>query len=885
MLQIIAFPGRGRQHCDRMKTLFRLTFLTLLAPAAAGWAQDAAAESPWGDFIEPDFPFFGHTLDAREFSKSAGLTPRGLIFRIGDGVWGCFDPDLLRISLVWRESEKDGPITLGSMAPGSYHNAGRKASGGQNDLPKPLGEELISAGIHPGWFVGSIPNELSDSRPAPADKGEVGRGPVDPELMRFTGLHVIGKRLVFEYEVAGTQVFEELSRYQEHWTVREFVVGPSTETLWVYVGKLAEGVECALETKGDFVAIPPSDQRRSLVLPYRSSDAKGDIPADFGLEKLLDPDQRGRLPTLSWEQTITTSAVIADDDAPYVLDEIAFPADNPWKRNVRLAGIDFFKDGRAALCTFDGDVWLVDGLDAGLKSVKWKRFASGLNEPMSLQIVDDEIYVFGRTCVWRLHDTDNDRIADFYENFSNIVGQTAETREFANDMRKIPGGGFYVAKPGQLATTRGHHNGTICKISADGRSFEVIASGFRQPFIGIDSKTGVLTASDQQGNWVPSTPIHLIEKGNHYGFLPPMEDKHPKPITPPMVWVPHFVNQSGASQITNHDKRWGPLAGQLLHFGFNRPELFRIYRDGDQGAIASLMNDFGTGPLKSAVNPADGQLYVSGFKIWGTVAKEICGFYRIRYTGKGQMETPTGVRSSKEGVLLSFDFEVDPVIAAFLPNYKLDRWNYKRASGYGSGHYKLDGSPGQENLAVSSVYLSEDKKSVFLGVPDMKPCETLRLTYRRPQATELPEVATVYLTIHENKSLDLSKLGFGDIKVDLTPPAAAGVVEMVASIEEGVRLYTAVGCLACHSIDGFTATEKPGPTWLGLYGSSRDFEDGGTVKKADEVYLRESILDPQRQTTKGFNLDEGKMPSYLGVLQDYQIDSLILYIKSLAKKK
>ncbi|MFT5467852.1 MAG: cytochrome c2 [Verrucomicrobiales bacterium] len=877
-----------------MKTLFRLFLCVgLLSPTAPALAQDSKqTDSPWADFIQPDFPFFGHTLDARKFSKTANLTPRGLIFQIGEGTWACFDPDLLRMSLIWDQADEESPITLGSMAPGSYHNAGRKAGGGQGELPKPLGKEIAATGLHSGFYVGELPEKLTDPRPAAADPEEVGRGPVDPELMRFEGLHLMNPQaVVFEYEVAGAKVFDSLASPAKGFVFRELAIAPCDENLFIAIGVLENGQASGIsggdlvEKEGtSFVRVAASLKPSQVTIMIGPNN--GGFTGSMGVlaQVCADPSERERLiDAPDWNVELNTKGQLAPDDAPYVRDEIGFPTDNQWKRNVRLAGIDFFEDGSAALCTFDGDVWLVDGLDADLKNVTWRRYASGLNEPMSLQIVDGEIYVFGRTCIWRLHDENDDGIADFYENFSNVVGQTAETREFANSMIKIPGGGFYLAKPGQLATSRGHFNGTISRVSADGRSAEIVASGFRQPFIGLDAKTGVLTASDQQGHWVPTTPIHVIKPGGHYGFLPPMVSEHPKPISKPLVWIPHFVNQSGASQFTNHDKRWGPLAGQLLHVGFNRPELFRVYRDGDQGAVARFMTGFGTGPLKSAVNPKDGQVYIAGFKIWGTVAEEICGFYRIRYTGEGSMETPIDVRTSKEGIFLKFDFEVDPTIVAWLENYKIDIWNYKRESSYGSGHYKTDGTPGQETLRVSSAYISEDKRSVFLGVPGMKPCESMRLTYRLPQATEVPQVRSIFLTIHELKSLDLGKLGFGDIEVDLKLPAAAAGGAMVASVEQGKLLYTTFGCMTCHSIDG-SKTEKPGPTWLDLYGARRDFEDGTSVKNADEVYLRESILDPQRQTTKGFNLDEGKMPSYLGVLQDSQIDSLILYIKTLAKK-
>ena len=56
---------------------------------------------------------------------------------------------------------------------------------------------------------------------------------------------------------------------------------------------------------------------------------------------------------------------------------------------MRLTGFDFLDDGRqAAVCTWDGDVWLVSGLDASVGRTVWKRIASGLFQPLGLKIRD-----------------------------------------------------------------------------------------------------------------------------------------------------------------------------------------------------------------------------------------------------------------------------------------------------------------------------------------------------------------------------------------------------------------------------------------------------------------------------------------------------------------
>ena len=94
---------------------------------------------------------------------------------------------------------------------------------------------------------------------------------------------------------------------------------------------------------------------------------------------------------------------------------------------------------------------------------------------------------------------------------------------------------------------------------------------------------------------------------------------------------------------------------------------------------------------------------------------------------------------------------------------------------------------------------------------------------------------------------------------------------------DAVTLSTALGCTACHSIDG---TVVVGPSWLGLAGSERSLEDGTTIL-ADDDYLLESIVDPNARIAAGFlaNL----MPTDFGDrLSDVELQALVEYIQSLS---
>ena len=100
---------------------------------------------------------------------------------------------------------------------------------------------------------------------------------------------------------------------------------------------------------------------------------------------------------------------------------------------MRFADIAFLGDGRAAMVTFDGDVWTVGGLDGDLGRVVWRRFTSGLHEPLSIAERNGELFVFDRNGLWRLGDTDGNGEADRHELFTNVFGQTAETARVCDE--------------------------------------------------------------------------------------------------------------------------------------------------------------------------------------------------------------------------------------------------------------------------------------------------------------------------------------------------------------------------------------------------------------------------------------------------------------------
>ncbi len=505
---------------------------------------------------------------------------------------------------------------------------------------------------------------------------------------------------------------------------------------------------------------------------------------------------------------------------------------------------------------------------------------------MSCAIRDGELFVFDRNGIWRVRDTNGDGEADVHDLFSNAFAQTAETREFPSSMKLAPDGSFVISKGGQQSTTMGKDNGTVLRVSPDGRSVSVLGWGFRGPFIGVNPRTGMVTASDQEGNYVPTTPLYIVDGGEYHGFLSQLlpKEEYPAPIAEPLTWIPHPVNPSAVTQVWLAGAKMGPLNDAMLHLAYTRPEVFLVLlsnRGGKpQAAVMSLTHELEFPLLNGAVNPADGQLYLAGFRGWGTVAPRLAGLARLRYTG-GPSLFPSEVVAMDQGVLLRFDTALDAKRATDLANFSLERWNYKRTWKYGSPHLKLDGTPGQEWMQPSSVYLSKDAKSVFLGVPAMQPVMQMRVGWSLISREGAVSENNAYFTPRELAKFDPVAEGFEKISVDLTPKAAVAQASGPVSVEEGRRVYQMFGCMACHSTDG-SMLGKVGPSWKGLFGSMRKFSDG-TSAVADEAYVRESIIEPSAKIVRGFEKSESGMPIYGGVLTDSQIASVIEFIKTLAE--
>ena len=833
-------------------------------------------QSLYDGFIEADFPFINSALDlgkSPDGYPKENYTPRGILLKLNKGAWACFDRDLLRVSAIWT----GGDFELKTMSQVSYPGTGKKSSG----FPKIAGKLQYSTGIYSGL---STSKKFID--PRKTRLGEMPKG-------KWLGIKLSGKDTILKYAYNDLLVDEVISELGEDVFSRRFTFfkDPLSLSLVLFqkssfkalkksknIYEIQDGAKkVSLAVSGGDIELS-SDGKVILKTKGKSCEVRFSYNQELLLKSLTIKEKRFSAKK-RWPQQVTTRAVLGDGKDSYTVDKIELPLKNPWRRSLRIASVDFFKSGRAAAVTFDGDVWLIDGLKSSLSKIKWTRFASGIYSPLSLKIHKEKIFVFGRDQITRLHDSNGNGEADFYENYSTAFLQAMNSRDFSMDMVIDEQENIFLAKGGiqnmggKLANRDFYisaHAGSIIRIFNKGKSAEVFADGFREPFLGYNPLKKQLYATDQQGHYIPATPILAVKKDGYYGHEPSNYRKL-KTTTEPATWIPHRVDNSAAGMTFVSSRKMGPLNNRMTLQSYGKMASFLVYEGEGFSGVSRIPGIASFALLKGAVNPLDGQLYVTGFKIYSHSSKDLSGLARVRYTGK-KVNFPVELSVYQEGIELTFDEALGKKELENLSNYQVQRWNYQRTSKYGSGHYMLDSAPGEESIVVARVISNQQLNKVLLVIPGMKVVDQMSVVYNLPS-----KKSEIYLSVSKLSPINRNHYATKTIaELDLTNAVLMSKKNQKKSLELGKSLVVKFSCIACHSTDG-SKLGKIGPTFKGLYGSKKTFLKAAPGL-ANDAYIRESLMEPNKKIVKGFQVAMG---SYKGILSDVEIDSIILYLKTL----
>jgi hypothetical protein len=724
---------------------------------------------------------------------------KGLVLTLGTkhNAFVCYDTELLRFSLGWVNDGKRFGLTVPKF-----------------NTPKPqvVGTPVFGTARAPGWAKGGGFDDPRDGK----------RGSLPKDWAHHKGFYQHGREVVLHYTVGAVEMLElpgfasvegrpvftrtiqplqnasalainlvhvpgaELSEAEMGVNVR------STKTGQMYLVACEGGMGAEWNMRGD-----------SLTLKLASAAANAPFRiamASYGKTDEIPPNDVLALPPVPTDlrpltkggpvlfpEVVTTQGERAADDAAYVVDRLTEPAKNPWNADVLFGGFDFFDDGRAAVCTTQGEVWIVSGIDDGLQKLEWRRFASGLFQPLGLKIVRGDVHVAGRDQITRLRDLNGDGEADDYANFNNDALLDGNGAEYSLDLQTDSAGNFYFGKatPYYPEITN-PHQGVIFKVSPDGAKSEIIATGFRVPNGLAVSPTDEIAVSDQQGHWMPSSKLNLIRPGGFYGMMPAAQREiemkwrgevirvnpsdpvvrkelgftgwggaNPMPahyFDLPLAWIPWVVDNSSGAPFWAITDKWGPLNNSLLFTSYGRCALFVTLRHKagklEQAAMVPLNLPFDSGIQRGRVNPRDGQVYVAGLRGWITTAVRDGGIYRVRYTGR-PAHLPVDFKITKRGVDLTFSDALDPSCVVDLANITAERWNYYWSGNYGSRDDSLISpkEPKRDSLTVQAARLGDDAKTLTLDLAGMRTSHQLQLDLKIRTAQGAPITRTLYLTV------------------------------------------------------------------------------------------------------------------------------------------
>ena len=695
---------------------------------------------------------------ANEDYRHLNFAYKGVAMRLDPGPGGVaagnafvlFDHDLLRFTGFWTGK---GFIDYEDILLDDQHNV----------YPRTVGSVEIRNPVTPGW-ANPKTNSFADPRFVAVDGRSF--GPLPREWAHYKGLYVHGNRMVLRYTVDDADVLEtyDLEDASDPAVLsRTLNIAARRAPLTMRIAPesvpavvTGSGMHVGTEDGFTVLSIPAGNPIRVKIWMSAGQPDRLQALADAG-EPAEDLGTYTRGGPGRHPETLT-APIIRGEDGAYAVDIFSLPVDNPWKSRMRPTGIDFLGNGdEAVVSTIDGEVWRLEGITQEEGVITWHRIATGLFQPLGIKVHHEDIYVGCRNQIAILRDLNGDGETDYYESFNNDHQVTEHFHEFAMGLQTDNEGNFYYAKSARHArTSLVPQHGTLIQVSADGSESKIIANGFRAANGVLLNPDGSFIVTDQEGHWNPMNRINWVEKGGFYGNMfgyGAPADSSDDAMIHPLVWIDQKVDRSPAELLWVDSDRWGPLGDHLLSFSYGYGKIFVVLPqevgDTRQAGVVELpVPQFPTGIMRGRINPADGQLYAGGMSAWATNQMlQAGGLYRIRYTG-APLHLPVALKALDSGIQLTFSEALLASVAQSPDRYAIKTWDLERTRRYGSKRYNT------QTLAIDSIALSDDGKTVTIGLPDIAPTWIMEISYRLESADGAPVAGVVQNTIYVLEASD-----------------------------------------------------------------------------------------------------------------------------------
>jgi hypothetical protein len=420
------------------------------------------------------------------------------------------------------------------------------------------------------------------------------------------------------------------------------------------------------------------------------------------------------------------------------------PFDIPPHINLEAGGLELVPDGKLAISTRRGDIYMVDRPFADPPvDIQWTRYASGLHEVLGIHSVGDWLYATQRCELTRLRDTNGDGRADLFETVNDDWEITGDYHEYAFGSPPDAEGNIWVVLclTGSF-NSNAPYRGWCVRITPDGKLLPT-CSGIRSPGgIGMNA-AGDVFYTDNQGPWNGTCSLKHLKPGSFQGHpggngwyeltggvVGPrprepqsgsrmmVEAKKTPELEPPAVYFPYQKMGQSASGIACDTTagKFGVFEGQLFVGDQTHSTVMRVFLEQInghyQGACFPFRSGFGSGSL--SLKMTDSGLFVGGTnRGWGSRGNKPYALDRLVWTGEVPFEVHE-MRAKPDGFELTFTHEVDPKSAADVASYELQTYTYIYQASYGSP--EVD----HTTPAIQRAQLASDNRSVRLYIDSLQ---------------------------------------------------------------------------------------------------------------------------------------------------------------------
>ena len=389
-----------------------------------------------------------------------------------------------------------------------------------------------------------------------------------------------------------------------------------------------------------------------------------------------------------------------------------------------------------------GEIWRIENPHvADRKDLSMSLFASGLHEPLGLLADGNDILVTQRSEVTRLRDRNGDGRADAYLTEGDGWNVSGNYHAYAYGPERDGEGNVWVTLNlgmGPLANNKFGWRGWGGIIGRNGK-FVPKSFGMRSPCGLGRNREGDVFFTDQQGTWIPATPLYHLRPGVFYGNQESLAStehpdapfrltKKPRPnqpygkalaecpeFVPPAVWLPY--NKMGRSatdvELIDQSGKFGPFDGQFLVGEFTNSSINRVFLEkvkGDyQGACFPFLSEFPAAVVRLSFSK-EGTLFVGMTnRGWSSLGTRSYGLERVRFSG----ETPFAIQrieALENGFRLRFTQPVNPESFSL----EVNSFTYEYSPRYGGPEKDAKSHP-------ISFEIKEGGLSVRVKVENMRP--------------------------------------------------------------------------------------------------------------------------------------------------------------------